>query len=327
MSTFPQWWKSFQTRKKVHEHYYVCGEERVLVDEVVSLITAEYKVLEWNYTKLVVGLHTDGEIWDSLFSTAIDGNASLTVVSGAEKLSNMHLLPELIQTKSAKHVVVFVSNEEKIERTPEKQEDGSIKQMLPTYFENFEKKGRIIECGPFTQATSKTAIAWVEGKMEARESALIHLLNASNNDLRLVRDVITKLKWVGEPATIRNVNIFLVGEPADTFTDALLALDKGTAIQALSKMPTSEYLQLIGHLDAQIDLAGRVHDMLAMHKTVADIMRAVGGQAFLVPAISKVARHYSKERRLGVRKLLAESDRRIRKGQVEGVMESLVTLW
>lgn len=327
MTTFSAWWKTFNAKKKVHEHYYVCGEERILVDEVVTLITEEYPVADWNLNKLVVGLHTDAEIWENLFSSSLDAGPALTVVSGADKLTNMHLLPELIRVKSPSHVVVLISNEDKIERVAQAQEDGSNKFVLPAQFESFEKKGRVIECIPFTQSTAKTAIAWVETKMEARESALIHLLNASNNDLRLVRDVITKLQWVGEPATVRNVNVFLSAEPSDTFTDALLALDKGTAIQALSKMPSSEYLQLIGHLDAQIDLAGRVHDMLALHKTVADIMRAVGSQAFLVPAISKVARHYSKERRLGVRKLLAESDRRLRRGQTEGVMESLVTLW
>jgi DNA polymerase III delta subunit len=311
----------------VNEHYYVCGEERILVDEVVSLITKAYPVQDWNLSKYSVGLHTDAEIWDGLFSASIDGNEALTVVTGADKLTNMHLLPELIRVKSPKHVVIFVSNEHKIERTPVRQDDGSNKFMLPEHFENFEKKGKIIECIPFTQATAKTAVAWVESKMEAKEGALVQLLNDSNGDLRLVRDVLVKLQWIGEPANIRNVKVLLLGEPSDTLSDALLGLDKSTAMQALAKLPPSDYLQLVGHLDAQMDLAGRVHDMLARRKTVAEIMREVGSQAFLVPAISKVARHYSKDRRLAVRKLLAETDRRLRRGQTEGVMESLVALW
>ena len=327
MTTFSSWWKTFDTKKRIHEHYYVCGEERVLVDEVMALVQEQYPVKDWNLQKYVAGVNSAEEIWDELFSASIDGGDAISIISSAEKLSNMHLLPELIKHKSSRHVVMFISGEGKIERTPEIQEDGSRKMVLPKFFENFEKKGRIIECIPFTQTTAKTAVAWIQTKMEAKDNALVHLLNESNGDLRVVRDVIRKLQWLGEPATVRNVNVFLVGEPSDTFTDALLAMDKSTAMTALGKLPTSEYLQLIGHLDAQVDLAGRVHDMLGKRKSIPEIMREVGGQAFLVPAISKVARHYSRDRRLGMRQLLAEADRRTRNGNAEGVMESLVALW
>lgn len=327
MTTFSQWWKGYDARGKIHDHYYVLGPERVLVDEVVDIVVAEHQVAEWNRHNFVVGIHPDAQIWDSLYSTSLDGGPSLTIVYGADQLSNSHLIPDLVQTKPKTHVVVFVSNAVKIEREREEQEDGTFKQVLPSYLQGFEKRGRVIECTPFTQSTAKVAVAWVQSKMEARENALVHLLNASNGDLRLVRDVVTKLKWIGEPATVRAVSVLLKGEPSDTFTDALLALDKKTAMVALRKISSSEYLQLIGHLDAQIDLAGRVHDMLVQHKTVPEIMRAVGSQAFLVPSISKIAKHYSGERRAAIRNLLAEADRRTRSGNNEGVMESLIALW
>lgn len=327
MTTFSGWWKTFNAKKRIHSHYYVCGDERVLVDDVLESIQTHYPVESWNLSKFVAGVHAEAEIWESLFSASIDGGDSITVVTNAEKLTNMHLLPQLVRDKSPKHVVVFISGESKVERTSEQQEDGSKKMVLPAHFENFEKKGRIIECIPFTQATSKTAVAWIQTKVVAKDNALVHLLNESNGDLRVVRDVIRKLQWLQEPATVRNVNVFLESEPSDAFSDALLAMDKSTAITALVKIPTSEYLQLVGHLDAQVDLAGRVHDMLAQRKSIPEIMRAVGGQAFLVPAISKVARHYTRERRLGMRKLLAETDRRLRRGYSEGIIESLVALW
>lgn len=327
MTTFSQWWKGYAARGKIHDHYYVLGPERVLVDEVVDIVVAGHSVPEWNRRNFVVGIHPDAEIWEALYSTTMDGGAALTVVFGADKLSNQHLIPDLIQQKLKSHVVVFVSNEEKIERVREEQEDGTFKQVLPPNLTGFEKRGRVIECTSFTQNTAKIAVAWVQSKMEARENALVHLLNASNGDLRLVRDVVTKLKWIGEPATVRTVSVLLQGEPSDTFTDAILSLDKKTAMQAMRKIPKSEYLQLIGHLDAQIDLAGRVHDMLVQHKTVPEIMRSVGSQAFLVPGISKIAKHYSGDRRAAIRNLLAEADRRMRRGNHEGVMESLIALW
>lgn len=327
MTTFSQWWKSFDSKGKVHAHYYVCGSERVLVDEVSSLVQEAYEVAEWNRHKFVVGVHEESVIWETLYSSTIDGGPALTVVTGANKLKNLHLVPDMIERKLPTHVVIFISEEDKIDRVPEEQPDGSRKMVLPEFLSGFEKRGRVIECIPFTQATAKVAVAWIQTKMEAKDNALVHLLNAANGDLGVVRDVVQKLKWLREPATVRNVNVFLEGEPSDTFTDALLAKDKTTAMTALAKIPTKDYLQLIGHLDAQVDLAGRVHDMLSNHKTVAQIMREVGSQAFLVPAISKVARHYARDRRNAMRQMLAEADRRLRRGTVEGVMESVVALW
>lgn len=326
-STFSQWWNTFQRSQKVHDHYYICGVEVVLRMEVLDTIVRRLDVPDWNYQRFDPTLNSEDAIWERLFRTNFDTATSISVVLNAEKLKKKELLPKLVKLKPSSHVVIFVTSEERVERIPVPKDGGGFTHELPDWLEGFEKKGKIIECIPFTNSTAKTAVAWVKSKVDVKEGAAADILNAANGDLRVVKDTILKLQWIGEVVTPRNVYAMLHEHPKDTFTDAMLSTDKGTALDALKKMPTSEYLQVIGHLDAQVDLAGRVHDMLASHKTVKEIMIAVGGQAFLVPTISKVARHYSKPRIINIRKLLAEADRRLRRGVVDGVMESLVVLW
>lgn len=327
MSTFGQWWTTFNKNGKVHEHYWLCGVEDVLVDEVIGLVQRKHEASQWNSQTFIVGVHEETDIWQSLFSDSIDSNNAFTIVRGVDKLESVQLIQKLIQTKLPNHVVVFVSNKPKVERVQIELEDGTRKQILPDYLEGFEKKGKVVECIPFTQSSAKTAVAWIKTKVEAKDGALVHLLNASGGDLILVRDTIQKLRWLQEPATIRNVNHFVAQHPDAEFAEALISLDKEVALRAIAKLSDAGSLQLIGHLDAQVDLAGRIHDMMSERKTVPQIMKLVGGQAFLVPALSKSAKYYTKDRRLSIRVLISEVDKRLRKGTRDGVLESLVMLW
>lgn len=327
MATFSQWWTTFNKNQKIHENYWICGTETVLVEEVIHLIKSNHKTKAWNYKTYNVGVESEEDIWQSLFSDAIDSGNSLSIVRSADKLQRKDLILKLITKKLATHVVIFVSNEQKIERYTVESEDGKRKLMPPTYLEKFEPKGKIVECISFSQSTAKTAVAWIKTKVEAKDGALVHLLNESGGDMRIVRDVIQKLRWLSEPATIRNVDYFLSETPNSEFVNALVSLDKETALKSLRAIQKDDKAQIVGLLDAQIDLAGRIHDMQSERKTISEIMKLIGPQAFLVPEMSKSAKYYTKERRLHIRMLLAETDKRIRTGIQEGIFESLVVLW
>jgi DNA polymerase III delta subunit len=305
----------------------VCGSETILVDEVVDILKKAYPVKSWNFNSFVVGVDEDEVIWDSVFTSSIDGGDALTIIRGFDKVKDKHLLKEALKVKLKNHVLIVVTGEDKIEKFRTEMPDGKIKHLLPEHLTGFEPKGKLIECIPFTQSTAKTAVAWIKTKVDARDGALVHLLNASNGDLKIVRDVVKKLQWLQEPANVRNVNVFIQDDPTEKFAEALLALEKDKAIDAMHKLKSEDNLQIIGHLDAQVDLAGRVHDMMSKHKKVPEIMKEIGTQAFLVPEVSKYAKNYSRERRMHIRVLLAEADRRLRRGITTGVLETLVVMW
>lgn len=123
------------------------------------------------------------------------------------------------------------------------------------------------------------------------------------------------------------VNELLSEMPRDTFSDALVAIDKKTALLALERLTPSEYSRTLGMLDQRLDLAGMVHDLMLEHKTASEIARAAGNKNFLVPEIMKVAKHYDSKRRLEIRQVLALADETLRSGEHVGVLEVVVSQW
>jgi hypothetical protein len=123
------------------------------------------------------------------------------------------------------------------------------------------------------------------------------------------------------------VNAMLAERPRDSFADALLALDRKTALLAAEEVQPDDYGRTIGFLDSRLDLAGMVHDMVSEHRAPHEIARAAGSQAWLVPDIMKVAKHYSGKRRLAQRKILAVADEAYLGGQRVGILEMIVAAW
>jgi DNA polymerase III delta subunit len=160
-----------------------------------------------------------------------------------------------------------------------------------------------------------------------RPGVASHLLERANGNIRLVRDLCLKLAMFPQEPTIAMVNELLREHPRDTFAGALLALDRKTALLALAELPQDEYAAVIGTLEANVDLAGLVHDMLVQHKSNSEISRAAGNKRFLVPDLLPVARHYNPTRRASIRQLLSDADEVLRLGERTAVMETLVAYW
>jgi hypothetical protein len=123
------------------------------------------------------------------------------------------------------------------------------------------------------------------------------------------------------------VNELLREHPRDSLTNALLALDRKTALLALEVLDPGDYSAVIGSLDANLELAGLVHDMLVAHKPTAEISKAAGSRRFLVPDLLPVARHYGPKRRASIRRSLAEADEALQRGERTAILESVITFW
>jgi len=327
MSTFSQWWSGFRKSPEAKQVTWLCGTEAVLIEDVIANLKWAVQPEPWNYAPLVLGEATEREIWAEVAQLPVGTSKRLVVIRGAEKLKQTDRIIDFIRTRTlnSKTFVIFVSNEERARRTEPTKEQP--KGELVDFLQAFSGKGQIIECRPFTQATAKVAVEWVHNKVTMREGLAAYLLNRTAGDLRLVRDVCRKLAlFPGEP-TRTAINEMLAERPRDNFVDALVALDKKTALLALERLPVGDYSRTIGQLDSQLDFAGMVHDMLVEHRSPTEIARAAGNKNFLVQDIIPKAKHYDSKRRLEIRKMLATADETIRGGESIGVMESLVAWW
>lgn len=331
MASFWQWRTATAKEPLPRQVTWLCGTEPVLVDEVVAYIKKALAPDAWDYVPLVVGEDSERDIWATVNQHPIGSGKRLVVIRNAEMLKRLDRLPQFIKTRNTnpRTHLVFISNEEKISRTeptPEERREGK-KGTLAPHLAAIGTKGHVIECRPFTQSTAKYAVTWVQSKVRMREGIAAHLLNRANGDLRLVRDMCAKLALFPDQVSISTVNGMLTEQPRDSFVNALLALDRATALLALRSMSTDEYSRTIGLLDSRLDLAGLVHDMMSKHHPQYEITAAAGSQAFLVPDLMPVAKHYDAKRRLAIRRVLAVADEAMRSGNYEAVMEVIVAYW
>jgi len=331
MASFNQWRRAIAKKPEPRQITWVCGDERVLVEDVVEQIRDYLGPEPWNYVPLVAGEDSERRIWNEADQHPLGGSPRLLVIRNAEKLERWDRFEEWIKyrTLNPRTYLVLVSNEEripKVEPTPEERKKGE-RAKPPAHIAAIGTKGYVIECRPYTSATAQYSIEWVQSKVKMREGVAKHLLLRSNFDLRLVRDVCRKLAVFPGEITISVVNALLVERPRDTFADSLLALDKKGALLALRDLQPEDYGRTIGFLDSRLDLAGLVHDMHVERKAPYEIARAAGSQGFLVKEILPVAKHYDAKRRLAIRKVLAVADEAYRAGQTTGVLETVVAFW
>lgn len=322
MSSFSQWWNSFRSRGIVKNIMWVCGSEKILVSDVIRSQVHYMNPPEWGLE--YVDASDEKHVWATVSQYPLDHNPRVIVVQNAELLRNTDNIIDLIRnrTKNPNNYVWFVSNEDRSRRVGEGEEE-----RLADFLEAFKGKGQVVECRPFTTATSKHAVTWAQSKVPMRVGVAQHLFLRSGWDLRLVRDILWKMGLYDKEPTIAAVNELMSERPGDTFADSLLALKKKDAYLSLAKMSEEEYPRVLGLLDSKLDLAGMVHDMLVNFQSPAAIARAAGTQNFLIPDILPVAKHYDAKRRIHIRKLLAHADEALRGGVNTAVLESVVAAW
>lgn len=101
MATFTQWARQAAEVKRVT---WVCGSERILVEEVVDSVRANLHASDMDYVSLVAGSSPDREIWAALNQYPFDPKANrLVLVRDVERvkrwapfldwMANSRLLP------------------------------------------------------------------------------------------------------------------------------------------------------------------------------------------------------------------------------------------
>ncbi len=333
MSSFNQWRKSLEKNPTPRAITWVCGEEKVLIDDVLAYIKAKLQPEPWNYVHLVVGEDSERQIWNTLNQFPMGQSPRLVVIRHAQGIKDWEPWLVWVKNRAAnpRTFVVLISDEDLLPKTEvsfQEKRRGVKPELLP-HIAAIGVRGHTIECRPYTTATSKYSIEWVQSKVRMRDNVAKHMLLRANFNLRLVRDVCVKLAVLAkdQEITISIVNTMLTERPRDTFPDALLALDRKTALLAAEEIQPDDYGRIIGLLDQRVDLAGMVHDMMSEHHAPYEIARAAGAQAWLVPDIMNVSKHYNVSRRDQIRHLLAAADEAYRGGQRTGILQYLVVGW
>lgn len=278
-----------------------------------------------NVTHLDASVDSAREIWNDLTQLPFGKGNRLNVVRHADSLLKSPRFTQFISDrgKMPRAFTIFVSDEAIIPKA--ENAEGKMEMIPPLVF--LKTRGALIECRPFTETTAKYAVEWVKTKADIRGVVAEQVLNRSAGQLRHVRDTINKFAVLDIEPTVSLVNELMEEQPGDAFLDALFVLNRKEALKSLAILPQSEYARTLGLVDARLELAGHVHDMLVEKKTTGEIVRSAGNKSFLVPDILPVAKHYDKKRRVRIRKLLALIDTYSDYGAPDGCLELLVAHW
>lgn len=330
MVSFHMWRKGLDKKPEPRQITWICGE-RVLADEVVQYVRDYLRPEAWNYVALDAGDDSERAIWAEAEQHPMDNSARMVVIRHAQELKDLDRFQDWVKhrTFNARTYLVLVSDEEKIPKTDpsiEERRKGARPEVLP-HLKDIGNRGHVIECRAFTNATAHHSIPWVQAKVKMPDTVARHLMERSNFELRRVRDICLKLSVFEGSPTIPLINELLAERPRDGFVDALFSLNRKEALLALKEVHPSEYGQLIGRVDAQLDLVGLIHDMQAEYHSPQEIRHAMGSQQFLYPTLVPVAKHYDSKRRHSIRKMLAIVDSAHRKGISTGIWEGLILTW
>jgi DNA polymerase III delta subunit len=320
IGTYNQWRTSI-AKGDLRRTTWVCGEEPVLVDEVIDTIAAAVRASQLDHIRLTAGHCHDADIWAAANQYPLTPHAPrLVVVRDADAITNWQPLAAWVAAgRALPHThLLLVSAQPDL---PYRMVDGA-RTGLPAHLELIKAKGRIVRCAT---PNERDTIAWVRRRAPGlSEATAAHLLTRVGGNLAAAAAVCAKLDLFTGPPSVNTINMLCESAPADTLVDSLLALHKADALAGAALLDDRDYLKTLGQLEARLDLLGNLWRSVRIGLSAREI---TDQPAFLVHRYLPMAKHYDPHRCTHARRLLAVIDEAVRTGARVGALEALVALW
>ena len=316
---------------------WVCGEERVLVEEVVDHVRDFVAADAVDYVSLVAGVAGDRDIWAAANQYPVDPSARrLVLVRSAQWVKRWAPLQAwLADVRSMPQTyLLFVSDDEDF---PHKEVDGKQELSPPCSWLRDSSSASIVKCGPLaatvpmqhgrpTRPGPSDAVAWLQTHATMEDKTAEYLLTRVGGNLAAARNVAKKAALFDGVVSEQIIDVLCREAPAEDFVMRLITLDKQRAIEAGGFVPPNDYLRVIGEVDNRLQIAGQVYDMLRQRKTMRDAASS-GLPPFVLRQVWDSARHYDEQKQKKCRQTLAFVDEQVRAGNRTGALAALVAMW
>jgi len=319
MSNYTQW-RAAANKGEVKRVTWVCGDQDVLVNEVIDTTYALLGITDLTYRSLTAGIDSDRVIWATAHQyPPTPGTASLITVRAADRIKNWKPLSawlDAYRQLTGIHLL-FISNLPDFPNTP-----GPGKRPVPQpHIELIRDRGRIIRC---STPNAQDIITWVQSHSNLTKETANHLLMRVGGNLTIAATVLNKLALFDAQASNAAIDALVETIPAQTFTDLLLALDKPAALTTAPDLTDRDLLAAFTLLDSRLDTLKILWDAA---NTGTSLRNITGVSPFLARQYQQHARHYHPSRVAYDRRVLAVCDSVLRRGARVGVAETLVALW
>jgi DNA polymerase III delta subunit len=314
-------WRTSADKGQVARVTWLCGDQRVLVEEVIEETKRILDLTEFDYVVLS-GDSSPVEIWDAAYQYSLDPTANrLVLVREADKVKQWGPLKKWFKDsrKLVSTYLMFVSDEADYPVVPD-----TKNVELQEHIELIRTKGKTVRC---SMPSSGELTSWVVRNSMFKEPTAKFLIGRSGGDLNIIANICKK-SWLFKEDPGQSVVAQLAGEsPSQTFADALLEMKKTDALNALSSLPEDEYVKVVGQLYSRLDTLQTLNKTLPNFTTYKELAEATGVKIFLIQKYGFIAKHYSPEKVSKCRSLLTIVDDAIQRRAYAGTMELLVTLW
>jgi hypothetical protein len=317
VSSFSQW-SAAQAKRGPARVTWVCGAERVLVQEVVretSAVSGADDIERW-----VAGLSKERDIWSAVLAFPTRGRKRLVVVYDAGRLSHWEQLQIWLSARSEMQGSYLIFRSE----SPDfpKNEDGSLAD--PVSWLRDSSLGQIVRCAPLS---TEGAVSWISGKLPGLSTDKArHLLFRASGSLDEVGGVLRKAAYFGGVLDDAAIDLLCAELPGD-FADRLIMKDKDGAMQA-AEFLTAELLACsIGVLASRLETLIALHRAGIENMSRRDVITKLGVSAFLAQKYARYASAYTEERSGRCWQALAVAEDASRSGIMVGVPEILVASW
>lgn len=312
MATFSQW-RNAADRGDVKRVTWVCGAERVLVEEVVDHVRQTVGAGDFDRVSLTAGEVPEREVWAAVNQCPSDPRAArLVVVRAAEKLKRWNALADWVDAYRE------LPNTKLLLVSGEADYDVELAHVALV-----RDRGHLVRC---STPNETDCVAWVRRHAPCLDPTdARYLLARVGGDLRRAKNVCLKLRAFEAASAGRDVVDALTAEsPGEDLVDALVALRKAEALRALEALHVREYSRVVGVLDSRLDDVVKVAEA-ARRKVPAKEVKGV--PIFRAIQLYPVVRHYDRGRVDAARAAIAVVDDAVQAGAREGTLESLICLW
>lgn len=287
---------------------WVCGPERVLVEQVVAGTRAAAVAAGESYERRWAGELTDEQLWLACrpLPTA-PATRRLFVIRDAERIR--HFDVGLLRLRSSATRLLLVSGEAELSECP-----GAV------------LAGLAVCCD---RPRAPQLLAWAArrsgGALDAGTAA--HLLDRVGGRLEEAADVADKLALFVGPANHRVIEALCEPAPVRSFADALVDGQPAAALLAAGELGPGDYPAVVGELAAALDALAVLGPVVRAGTAAKDLSRATDLGWRLVRRLVPLAPAYLPDTIARRRELLAVIDRAVTRGAGEGLAEALVALW
>lgn len=306
-------WRQHADRGEIKRITWCCGDEPVLVEEVVDRLRHALRPGEMDSVTLHAGTVADRVIWDAAHQYPIQPDvARLVTVRHADQIVQWHPLHIWLDRKRLNPMtyLLFVSHTS----TASAAEHISL----------IRRSGHVVECRRPSEAE---LVAWTQSIAPLSDGTARYLAQRCAGALHQVRSVSAKLAlFEGTPGP-QTVDELCDATPAEQFSDAVMLLKGPVAHSLISSLPSTEYRRVIGQLDSRLTVVARLRDAVAAKMTRRDMAMLPDLPFSLAERFLPVVDQYQEPQCRYRREVLATLDIALAGGAYEGVLESLVTLW